>query len=157
MKHLTATLCLTIAVLLGSAGVSWSADFQKGRTVTYEVTAPDGQVYEVTGPEGATREQLVSQVQIKQRKEAIEALYASGPGPEPEPEGFWCRKTGMGCKAKKRAKQHKLCVNIATSIYRERLEEGITDSSVWRLGGYDNAQDMAGASRRSSFARCMRR
>jgi len=30
MRHLTATLCLTIAVLLGSAGVSWSADFQKG-------------------------------------------------------------------------------------------------------------------------------
>ncbi len=30
MKNLTATICLTIAVLLGSAGVSWSADFQKG-------------------------------------------------------------------------------------------------------------------------------
>jgi hypothetical protein len=28
MKNLTATICLTIAVLLGSAGVSWSADFQ---------------------------------------------------------------------------------------------------------------------------------
>ena len=30
MKRLTATLCLTIAVLLGSAGMSASADFQKG-------------------------------------------------------------------------------------------------------------------------------
>ena len=30
MRKLTATLCLTIAVLLGSAGVSESADFQKG-------------------------------------------------------------------------------------------------------------------------------
>jgi hypothetical protein len=30
MKRLTATLCLTIAVLLGSAGVSVSAAFQKG-------------------------------------------------------------------------------------------------------------------------------
>ena len=30
MRHLTATLCLTLAVLLGSAGISWSADFQKG-------------------------------------------------------------------------------------------------------------------------------
>ena len=30
MKKLTAMLCLTIAVLLGSAGVSWSADFQRG-------------------------------------------------------------------------------------------------------------------------------
>ena len=30
MKNLTATLCLTLAVLLGSAGMSWSADFQKG-------------------------------------------------------------------------------------------------------------------------------
>jgi uncharacterized protein len=32
MKHLTATICLTLAVLHGSAGVSWSADFQKGQT-----------------------------------------------------------------------------------------------------------------------------
>jgi len=32
MRNLTATLCLTIAVLLGSAGVSESADFQKGLT-----------------------------------------------------------------------------------------------------------------------------
>ena len=32
MKNPTATLCLTIAVLLGSAGVSESADFQKGQT-----------------------------------------------------------------------------------------------------------------------------
>jgi len=29
MKHLTATLCLTIAVLLGSVGMSWSADFKR--------------------------------------------------------------------------------------------------------------------------------
>jgi hypothetical protein len=29
MKNLTATICQTIAVLLGSAGVSWGADFQK--------------------------------------------------------------------------------------------------------------------------------
>ena len=32
MRKLTATLCLTIAVLLGSIGVSWSGDFQKGLT-----------------------------------------------------------------------------------------------------------------------------
>ena len=32
MRNLTATICLTIAVLLGSAGISWSADFQKGLT-----------------------------------------------------------------------------------------------------------------------------
>ena len=30
MRKLTATLCLSLAVLLGSAGMSWSADFQKG-------------------------------------------------------------------------------------------------------------------------------
>ena len=30
MRKLTATLCLTIAVLLGSAGMSASADYQKG-------------------------------------------------------------------------------------------------------------------------------
>jgi len=29
MRNLTTTICLTIAVLLGSAGVSWSADFHK--------------------------------------------------------------------------------------------------------------------------------
>ena len=32
MKKLTAILCLAIAVLSGSAGVSFSADFQKGLT-----------------------------------------------------------------------------------------------------------------------------
>ena len=30
MRNLTAILCLLLAVLLGSAGVRWSADFQKG-------------------------------------------------------------------------------------------------------------------------------
>jgi len=30
MKNLTVTFCLTIAVFLGNAGVSWSADFQTG-------------------------------------------------------------------------------------------------------------------------------
>ena len=30
MRNLTATVCLTIALLLGSAGVSWSQDFGKG-------------------------------------------------------------------------------------------------------------------------------
>ena len=30
MKKLTTTLCVTIAVLLGNLGVSWSADLQKG-------------------------------------------------------------------------------------------------------------------------------
>ena len=32
MRNLTATLCLTLTLLLGSAGVSWSADYQKGLT-----------------------------------------------------------------------------------------------------------------------------
>ena len=32
MRKLTATLCLTLALILGSSGVSWSADFQKGLT-----------------------------------------------------------------------------------------------------------------------------
>ena len=30
MRRLTAILCLALAVLLGSAGMSWSADLQKG-------------------------------------------------------------------------------------------------------------------------------
>ncbi len=32
MRKLTATICLTIAVLIGSAGVSWSADWNEGLT-----------------------------------------------------------------------------------------------------------------------------
>jgi hypothetical protein len=32
MKKLTATFCLTLTLLLGSASLSWSADFQKGLT-----------------------------------------------------------------------------------------------------------------------------
>jgi hypothetical protein len=34
MKNLTAIICLTIAVLLGSAGLSWSADLQNGQTAS---------------------------------------------------------------------------------------------------------------------------
>ena len=30
MRNLTVILCLAVAVLLGSAGMGWSADFQKG-------------------------------------------------------------------------------------------------------------------------------
>ena len=30
MRNLTATLCLTLAVLLGSVEMSWSVDFEKG-------------------------------------------------------------------------------------------------------------------------------
>ena len=32
MRRLTAILCLTLAVLLGSPGMYWSVDFQKGLT-----------------------------------------------------------------------------------------------------------------------------
>jgi TPR repeat protein len=32
MGKLSAILCLTLAVILGSAGMSWSANFQKGLT-----------------------------------------------------------------------------------------------------------------------------
>ena len=32
MKNLTATLCLSLTILLGSMGISASADFQKGLT-----------------------------------------------------------------------------------------------------------------------------
>ena len=32
MRNLTATICLAVALLFGSAGVSWSQDFQKGLT-----------------------------------------------------------------------------------------------------------------------------
>jgi len=30
MKNLTRTICLTLAILLGSTGTSWSADYEKG-------------------------------------------------------------------------------------------------------------------------------
>ena len=32
MRNLTSTICLTLTILLGSVGMSWSADFQKGLT-----------------------------------------------------------------------------------------------------------------------------
>ena len=41
MRNLTATLCLTIAVLLGSAGVSWSADYNKGKFYIWFVVSFD--------------------------------------------------------------------------------------------------------------------
>jgi len=30
MRNLTAIICLAVALLIGNAGVAWSADFQKG-------------------------------------------------------------------------------------------------------------------------------
>ena len=36
MKKLTRTICLTLAVLLGSTGTSWGADFNKGLVAAYE-------------------------------------------------------------------------------------------------------------------------
>ena len=30
MKNLTRTICFTLAILLGGAGTSWGADYQKG-------------------------------------------------------------------------------------------------------------------------------
>ena len=40
MKNLTATICLTIAVLLGSVGVFWSAGFQKDLTAYQRGESP---------------------------------------------------------------------------------------------------------------------
>jgi TPR repeat protein len=45
MRKPTATLCLTIAVLLGSAGVSWGDEFEKGQ-ITYKLTAQDASRFE---------------------------------------------------------------------------------------------------------------
>jgi hypothetical protein len=39
MKNLTAIFCLTVALLLGSAGVSWGAGFQKDLPRTGVVTS----------------------------------------------------------------------------------------------------------------------
>ena len=39
MRNLTATICLAVALLLGSAGVSWSQDFQKGLAAAQVVTS----------------------------------------------------------------------------------------------------------------------
>ena len=41
MRNLTATICLTVAVLLGSAGVSWSADFEKGEDFLGVIITPE--------------------------------------------------------------------------------------------------------------------
>ena len=35
MKNLTLTICLSLAILLGSTGTSWGADFQKGLVAAY--------------------------------------------------------------------------------------------------------------------------
>jgi hypothetical protein len=45
MKTLLTTLCLTIAVLLGSVGVSWSGDFQKGLTAYHNGNYASALVY----------------------------------------------------------------------------------------------------------------
>ena len=41
MKKLTAILCLTLSVLLGSAGGGWDADYQKGLGVEVTIATHD--------------------------------------------------------------------------------------------------------------------
>ena len=67
MRKLTATLCLTIAMLLGSAGVTESAE--------YTVLCPDGNTYTLDGPEGAPEQAInnyaTQQWHAKQKSKSI--------------------------------------------------------------------------------------
>ena len=57
MKNLTLTICLTLAVLLGSTGTSWGADFNKGvdaaRSGDYATALRDWQPLAEQGDVGA--------------------------------------------------------------------------------------------------------
>jgi hypothetical protein len=87
MKNLISILCLTFAVLLGSAGVSWSGE---KKTVTFQVTGPDGSRYEVEAPEGTPHYQISAAVEAQiagEELRRIDAEIAANSAPsEPVPE-----------------------------------------------------------------------
>ncbi len=46
------------------------------------------------------------------------------------------------------------CIQSADTIYRDNLSRAIADPSIWRLGGYESAQDFANASQNLAVSRC---
>ena len=50
---------------------------------------------------------------------------------------------------------HKICSKVARTISDENLGEALSDPSLWQLGGYKSANDMAKGSYSLAYALCM--
>jgi hypothetical protein len=72
-------------------------------------------------------------------------------------ESVWCRNLGLGCPTEAdRAKAMQNCQMLANEIYQKALSESFSDPRVWKLAGYDSAQDYASGRRMLMLTRCMK-
>ena len=72
-------------------------------------------------------------------------------------ESVWCRNLGLGCTTEaERAKAIQNCQMLANEIYQKALIESLSDPWVWKLAGYDSAQDYAANRRRGMLAQCIK-
>lgn len=70
-------------------------------------------------------------------------------------ETVWCRNFKMGCLSEdEKDKAIKNCQNLAIGHYQDTLQEALGNPSLWRLGGYRNAQDYAKSRARNIFSLC---
>jgi len=70
-------------------------------------------------------------------------------------ETIWCKQFKLGCTTpQERASALQFCRAHANESYQEALAKAIADPWVWKLDGYDSAQDYARASGDTAAAAC---
>jgi len=95
--------------------------------------------------EMSTSEKIAARTAANLR--SIERLPTRAPA-APEETGIFDEAAyflGFGEKAKREKQDKRItsCNAIAADYYQEKLEEAITDPSLWQLGGWESARDYA--------------
>jgi hypothetical protein len=71
-------------------------------------------------------------------------------------ETVWCRKFNVGCPTpEENAKKMSNCQMLANQTYQNAISEAFTNPQVWKLGGFESAQDYASARKKSMLSICM--
>ena len=99
-------------------------------------------------PEPVGPSMLERQRQIQAEGQAKYAAARAAYSPPQEETGIFDEAAyflGFGEKAKREKQDKRItsCNAIAADYYQEKLEEAITDPSLWQLGGWESARDYA--------------
>jgi len=71
-------------------------------------------------------------------------------------ETVWCRKFNVGCPTpEENAKKMANCQMLANQTYQTAISEAFADPLVWKLGGYESAQDYANVRKKNMMSICM--
>jgi len=102
-----------------------------------------GATPEPVGPSRAEREE-----RIAAENAAKYAAFMESYSPPQDETGIFDEATyflGFGEKAKREKQDKRItsCNAIAADYYQEKLEEAISDPSLWQLGGWESARDYA--------------